>query len=84
MGKEKILIVEDNLLVSGAVEDILLDEGFDVEVAEDGKTGLDLIMKKRPHAAVIDYMLPGGMSGIDVCKTIKKQKHKRKDELKVD
>jgi DNA-binding NtrC family response regulator len=58
MGKEKILIVEDNLLVSGAVEDILLAEGFDVEVAEDGKTANEKLSSIEFNMILLDMMLP--------------------------
>ena len=58
MGKGKILIVEDNLLVSAAVQDILMDEGYEAEVAEDGKTANKELAKNEYQLVLLDMMLP--------------------------
>jgi len=58
MSKGNILIVEDNLLVSSAVQDILCDEGFHAEVAEDGKTANKELSKNDYGLVLLDMMLP--------------------------
>jgi voltage-gated potassium channel len=41
--------------------------------AVDGREGLDLIIREKPVAAVIDFMLPV-MSGIEICQGVRKNK----------
>jgi len=47
--------------------------GFNPLCATTGKQGLELILKEKPAAAVIDYTLPV-ISGIDICREIRKSK----------
>ena len=58
MDKFSVLIVEDNLLVSTTVQDILSDEGYVVKIAEDGKTAEDLLARGKFNVVVLDMMLP--------------------------
>jgi DNA-binding NtrC family response regulator len=58
MSKPKILIVEDNLLVSTAVQDILNEEGYEASTAESGKEATDLLKKDSFQLALLDMMLP--------------------------
>jgi DNA-binding response OmpR family regulator len=45
-------------------------EGYDVLVASDGETGVDLTLKNRPDLILLDVMLPK-MSGLDVCRRLR-------------
>ena len=63
----KILIVEDERKIARFVELELRHEGYEVDYAGDGKTGLQKILKKDADLVVLDVMLPE-MSGIEVCK----------------
>jgi DNA-binding response OmpR family regulator len=60
-----ILIVEDEERIAAFVERGLRAEGFSVQVAPDGHTGLALATGDDIDLVVLDLMLPG-MSGIDV------------------
>lgn len=55
---QSILIVEDSLLVSTAVMDILKEAGYDVDVADTGKAANDLLAKKQFNLILLDMMLP--------------------------
>ena len=68
---KKILIVEDELNMRMGLKDNLEFEGYNVELAEDGKIGLDKIMKNEYDLVILDVMLPN-ISGFDVCKNIRK------------
>lgn len=57
-GKHKILVVEDNLLVSSAVKDILSEDGFEVSCAETAKEAKALASKDQFNVAILDMMLP--------------------------
>jgi len=45
-------------------------EGYDVLVASDGETGVELTLKNRPDLILLDVMLPK-MSGLDVCRRLR-------------
>lgn len=55
----RILVVEDNPDLAFGLRNNLEIEGYAVEVAEDGLTGLDRALTTRPDLMVLDLMLPG-------------------------
>lgn len=68
--KEKILIIEDDVKISKLLEMDLKFEGYNVEVAYDGKEGL-IKAKYNPFDLILlDVMLPK-MNGYEVCKKIR-------------
>lgn len=68
----KVLIAEDDPLISRMYERVFTFEGFEVEMARDGQEGLDKLMKMDPLPTMIllDVMMPR-KSGIDVLREIK-------------
>jgi DNA-binding response OmpR family regulator len=66
----KVLIIEDDRIVSKVYRDKLTVEGYHVETALDGETGLKLMRTFRPDTIILDLMLPK-MSGVDVIKQIR-------------
>jgi len=62
-----ILIVEDEPQMRMGLRDNLEFEGYEVDFAEDGSTGLHKILENQYDLIVLDIMLPK-MSGFDVCK----------------
>jgi DNA-binding response OmpR family regulator len=69
-----ILVVEDEAPIASAVADRLRSEGFDVEVAADGLTGVERCEALRPDLVVLDLMLPG-LDGLEVCRRIQQDRH---------
>lgn len=63
----RILLVEDEEGLSGAIREWLEDEYYVVDVASDGVIGLDRLSNKKYELILLDWMLPG-MSGIELCK----------------
>jgi two-component system OmpR family response regulator len=55
----RILVVEDDTTLADFIAKGLREAGFVVDVAHDGRTGLDLAGAHRPDVAVVDVMLPG-------------------------
>jgi DNA-binding response OmpR family regulator len=55
----RVLIVEDNTDLSLGLRNNLEIDGHDVEVADDGTSGLELARKLRPDLVILDLMLPG-------------------------
>ncbi len=68
----KILLVEDETHVVSFIKKGLSEEGFEVSVAFDGKTGLELALNGDFDLIILDIMLPG-MNGMDVCREIRLQ-----------
>ncbi len=67
-----VLVVEDEPQIIEVVRDYLEQAGFDVLVARDGQTALSLTRREHPDVIVLDLMLPGGMDGLDVCRSIRR------------
>ena len=56
--KMKVLLVEDDPRVSGLVERGLGQLGFQVEVARDGRRGLNRALRGQHEVVVLDMLLP--------------------------
>ena len=68
--KPRLLIVEDEPAIRIGLVDVFVFHGFDVDVAEDGNTGLHKARSGRYDLILLDVMLPG-MNGFDVCAAIR-------------
>jgi DNA-binding response OmpR family regulator len=67
---KKILIIEDDQIVANIYRNKFSVEGFKVEVANDGPSGLETLQSFRPDAVILDLMLPG-MTGVEVMKKVR-------------
>jgi DNA-binding response OmpR family regulator len=68
---ERILVVEDDPLTADGVAFALRQEGFTVDVAGDGRDALARTRTHAPDLVVLDLGLPGGVSGVDVCRELR-------------
>ena len=68
----KILIVEDEESIADLEKDYLELSGFEVEVANDGQTGLDKALFGDFDLVILDLMLPD-MDGFEVCRKIRRR-----------
>ena len=59
LGHQKILIVEDERSVAEAISYTLDQEGFETEIASDGREALDAFEESPPSLVLLDLMLPG-------------------------
>jgi CheY-like chemotaxis protein len=66
----KILIVEDDPLMSRMYQKIFKFEKYDVEVAPDGQAGLDKAREIKPTLILLDIMMPK-MNGLQVLDKLK-------------
>ncbi|WP_402466592.1 response regulator transcription factor [Isoptericola aurantiacus] len=64
-----VLVVEDEPAIATAIAQRLSAEGWRVEVARDGLSGVDAAARLHPDAVVLDVMLPG-IDGLEVCRRI--------------
>lgn len=70
MARERILIIEDEARIAQFVERGLIYEGYRVNVARDGQTGLTVARDNPPDLVILDWMLPG-LDGLEVCKRLR-------------
>lgn len=68
--KKKIAIIEDDKAIAGMYTAKLTGAGYDVQSAENGKVGLELISSFKPHVILLDLMMPV-MNGLEVLQTLK-------------
>jgi two-component system nitrogen regulation response regulator NtrX len=61
----KILIVDDERAIRNSLKEILTDEGYDVDLAEDGPTALSMVDKEKYNVIFCDIKMPG-MDGTEV------------------
>jgi len=66
----KILIVEDDPLMSRMYQKIFKFEGFEVETAQDGEEGFEKIKKSQPTLVLLDIMMPK-INGLQVLEKMK-------------
>ena len=71
---QTIVVIEDEESIADAVAARLRSEGFAVEVANDGLTGVDMVERVQPDLVVLDLMLPG-LDGLEVCRRIQTTRH---------
>ena len=73
---KRILVVDDEPNINDLISTSLKFSGFDVRSAVNGAQALTIAEEFKPHALVLDVMMPG-MNGFEVCEKL------RKDGLKV-
>lgn len=71
MSNDRLLVVEDDEDILQLLTFTLESAGFDVMSASDGRSGLEIATREQPELVILDLMLPG-MSGLDVCKELKR------------
>jgi two-component system response regulator VicR len=71
MPRLRVLVVDDEPMVTEVVERYLVRDGFDVSTADDGDAALALAHTWAPDLIVLDLMLPG-KDGLEVCRTLRR------------
>ena len=66
----RILLVEDDQKIASFIIKGLKAEGFAVDHAADGRTGLDFAMTEPYDTAIVDIMLPG-LDGLSIIRTLR-------------
>jgi DNA-binding response OmpR family regulator len=65
----RILVIEDDSAVQRALKRLFEPEGYSVELAKDGTSGLQLLRKTTPSLLLLDLRLPD-ISGEEICRTV--------------
>ncbi len=69
---DRILIVEDELVLRETLTYNLVKEGYAVSAAADGRRALELVQEDAPDLVLLDIMLPG-LDGFEVCRAIRRE-----------
>ena len=70
IGKRRVLVADDNVFVSRALETVLQLWGFEVTVVEDGSAALAAVREARHEAVVMDIRMPL-LDGLEVARQIR-------------
>ena len=70
MSLGKVLVVDDEVPLARIIGSYLEKEGFDVTVAHEGTSALEIARRERPLLIFLDIMLPG-IDGLAVCKSLR-------------
>ena len=73
MNQPKILVVDDDKEIVGAIKKRLEMEDYEIITAYDGLEAMDVLMEQEVQLLIIDVMMPK-MNGFDVCKNIRQAK----------
>lgn len=69
-GTVRVLIVEDSPEVIETLRPVLVEDGHEVEVAADGRAGLELVTSFQPEIVLLDVVLPE-IDGLEVCRRVR-------------
>lgn len=67
---QRLLVVEDDRVISQLLERFLTEENFSVDVVSDGREAVQCIERDQPALVLLDKRLPG-LDGIDVCQAVR-------------
>ena len=70
MDKAKILLVEDNKMLSASIAEYLEIEGYSVSVEANGIIAQQRILNEHPDLVILDLMLPG-RDGVSICRQVR-------------
>ncbi len=68
---ERILVIDDEPKITRFIKRGLIYEGYRVEVAYDGPTGLACARDNPPDLVILDWLLPGDLDGLEICRRLR-------------
>ena len=67
---DKILVVDDEWEIRHLLSQFLTEEGYEVILASNGETAIELAERENPQVILLDILMPG-IDGIETCKRLK-------------
>ncbi|MEO1389755.1 MAG: SpoIIE family protein phosphatase [Cyanobacteria bacterium J06634_6] len=68
-----ILVIDDDPLIVESLQRLLTKRGYQVATADNAVTGIEQAITLMPSVIICDLILPGGPSGLDICRRIKQE-----------
>lgn len=69
----RVLIVDDEANILGAMQPLLASRGYDVSTAMSGRAALEAVQREAPDVIILDLGLPD-MNGVEVCRLIREER----------
>jgi DNA-binding response OmpR family regulator len=73
-GALRVLLVEDDPALAAMYRIKLRADGYHVEVAADGPSGLEAVLERTPHLLLLDIRLPG-FDGLELLRRLREEGH---------
>lgn len=73
---QRILIIDDDPVITKLAGDVLLSRGYEVLITNDAPTGLEIAIKQAPDLIILDVMMPV-INGFNICRLMKTQEECR-------
>jgi two-component system KDP operon response regulator KdpE len=70
--RSRILVVDDETQIARVLKTALNSQGYEVKTASDGESGFNAAMDWLPDLVITDLAMPG-MSGVDLCRTVRER-----------
>ena len=70
---KKILIVDDESVVRESISELLVEQGYEVQTANNGREGIDVFESFHPDLVLTDISMPD-MEGIEFLRILRKRK----------
>ena len=67
---DKVLVVDDEWEIRHLLSQFLTEEGYEVILASNGETAIELAERENPQVILLDILMPG-IDGIETCKRLK-------------
>jgi two-component system, OmpR family, KDP operon response regulator KdpE len=71
MKTKRVLVVDDEPRLVRLVHTVLSTEGYNVVTASEGKRAVEMVALEQPDLVLLDILLPGELSGYDVCRRVR-------------
>ena len=68
--RPRVLIVDDEPNIVLSLQFLLSREGYEIDIARDGESALEIAARNPPDMVVLDLMLPG-LDGYEVCRRLR-------------
>ncbi len=69
MGKKRILIVEDELMIAEVIKNFLLKDNHEIiDIVTTGEESVEIVNKQQPDLVLMDVMLADKMTGVEAAK----------------
>ncbi|MFW6146872.1 MAG: response regulator [Thermodesulfobacteriota bacterium] len=75
---QKILVVDDDILVLRALQDLLVAEGYEVATSTRGQEALEILEQEYFDLIILDVVMPK-MTGFDVCRAIRAREDEKQN-----
>ncbi len=66
----KVLVVDDEPMYRENLQEVISEQGHDVETAHDGRSAIEVAKRSCPDVLIVDWMLQNDLCGLEVAETL--------------